>query len=65
MIFAFGKEEKSTNFNNMTLAWHLNHSDTPNVLCDPQYNFITTRKINKGEEILADYRTYDNRPLNF
>jgi hypothetical protein len=54
-----------TNFNNLTVAWYLNHSTTPNVKCDDDYNFISNRLIKKGEEVTSDYTTYDERPLNF
>jgi hypothetical protein len=54
------------NFNNLTVGWYLNHSDTPNVRCDKDFDFISTRLIKKGEELTADYTTYDERrPLNF
>lgn len=47
------------NFDLVTVAWYVNHSRTPNV----EYiddNFISIRKIKKGEEITADYRTYSD-----
>jgi hypothetical protein len=65
-VWKDGKIRGPANFNNLTVGWYLNHSDTPNVRCDEHsYDFIATRCIKKGEEITADYTTYDDRPLNF
>jgi SET domain-containing protein len=47
------------NFNKMTIAWYLNHSKKPNVGCDKNYNFFALRKIKSGEELTADYDTYN------
>ncbi len=47
-------------FNNMPISWYLNHSSTPNVICDKQYNFYTIREIKKGEELTVDYATYSD-----
>jgi len=60
-----GKLKGPSNFNNLTVGWYLNHSDTPNVRCDEHFDFISTQLIKKGEELTADYTTYDERPLNF
>jgi len=46
-------------FNLMTVAWYLNHSKTPNVGCDKDYMFFALRDIKKGEELTADYHTYN------
>jgi SET domain-containing protein len=46
-------------FNLMTIAWYLNHSKTPNVGCDQDYAFYALRDIKKGEELAADYQTYN------
>jgi len=46
-------------FNLMTVAWYLNHSKTPNVGCDKNYMFFALRDIKKGEELTADYHTYN------
>lgn len=46
------------NFNQLTPAWYLNHSKTPNVGADEQYRFYALRNIRKGEELTADYSTY-------
>ena len=47
------------NFNLMTVAWYLNHSKTPNVGCDKDYIFFALRDIKEGEELTADYHTYN------
>ena len=45
-------------FNQMTMGWYLNHSDDPNVQIDEQLQFITSRFIQVGEEVTANYTTY-------
>jgi len=45
-------------FNALTIEWYLNHSKTPNVICDKDYNFISAKEIGIGEELLVDYTTY-------
>lgn len=58
-----GKYGCPKNFNSLTVAWYLNESKTnPNVLCDKDYNFITTREIKQGEELTVDYSTYSEQP---
>ena len=47
-------------FNLLTVAWYINESRTnPNVHCDPYYNFFASRDIKVGEELTADYSTYN------
>lgn len=48
------------NFNLMTVAWYLNHSKTPNVGCSKDYTFFALRDIRMGEELTADYHTYND-----
>jgi len=46
--------------NRMDISFFLNHSLNPNMQTkDLGYNFITSRKIKKGEELTVDYGTYD------
>ena len=46
--------------NGMDISFFLNHSKHPNMKTKDQgYNFITLRKIKKGEELTVDYGTYD------
>jgi SET domain-containing protein len=46
------------NFNLLTLAWYLNNSNRPNMAADKKYNFYSTRRIKKGEELTVNYDTY-------
>jgi len=46
------------NFNHLTPAWFLNHSETPNVASDGEYRFYALKKIKKGEELTVNYQTY-------
>lgn len=48
------------NFNDMNIAWYLNHSEDPNVVADENMAFTSTRRIKKGEELLVDYSTYSD-----
>ncbi len=45
-------------FNQLTPAWYLNNSDSPNARCDDNYDFFALRDIKQGEEITADYSKY-------
>ncbi|HLC63151.1 MAG TPA: SET domain-containing protein [Candidatus Nanoarchaeia archaeon] len=46
--------------NGMDISFFVNHSKSPNLETkDKGYNFITLRKIKKGEELTVDYGTYD------
>jgi SET domain-containing protein len=48
------------NFNQLTMAWYMNHSDSPNVEVDEDYNFRTQVKIKDGEELTIDYNTFSD-----
>lgn len=41
--------------NHIPLSWHINHKCDNNVGFDPKGNFITIKKIKKGEELFYDY----------
>jgi hypothetical protein len=46
------------NFNQLTMAWYMNHSKQPNVQADDEYNFFALRSINEGEELTIDYSKF-------
>ena len=46
------------NFNQLTMAWYMNHSDEPNVEIDENYNFHTKQRIKEGEELTINYNTF-------
>src|SRR5208337_4723638 len=52
------------NFDRMTSSWYINHSDTPNLKCKGEYDYLfyTLRDIATGEELTVDYRTYSEMP---
>jgi len=52
-------------FNMLSVGWYLNHSEQPNVEADDDGRFHTLRKIEQGEELTADYRTFADEPLPF
>jgi hypothetical protein len=65
-VWKNGKIKGPSNFNNLPVGWYLNHSDTPNVRFEENSgDFISMRRIEKEEELTADYTTYDDRPMNF
>ncbi|MDB5641674.1 MAG: nuclear protein [Hyphomicrobiales bacterium] len=45
-------------FNQLTIGWHVNHSETPNVVVDADMQFRSKAPIRAGEELTTDYRTY-------
>lgn len=47
------------NFNSMTIAWYLNHSNSPNVVAGLDSRFFAKRRIARGEELTIDYRSYN------
>ena len=42
---------------------YLNHSTSPNLRTRDGFNFITIRRINVGDELTVDYRTYEAHEL--
>ena len=51
--------------NMLSVGWYVNHSDRPNLDVDEDGRFRTLRRIRKGEELTADYRTFADEPLPF
>jgi hypothetical protein len=51
--------------NMLSVGWYLNHSERPNVEADEDGRFHALRRIRKGEELTADYRTFADEPLAF
>ena len=51
--------------NMLSVGWYLNHSARPNVEADDDGRFHTLRRIRKGEELTADYRTFSEHDLTF
>jgi hypothetical protein len=47
------------NFNQMSIAWYVNHSDAPNVVVK-DHQLCAARDIEPGEELTADYRTFND-----
>ncbi|MGI3900001.1 MAG: SET domain-containing protein-lysine N-methyltransferase [Janthinobacterium lividum] len=52
-------------FNRMTVSWHMNHSERPNMISDPNVNFVAARLIRAGEELFIDYRTFSEHAEHF
>jgi SET domain-containing protein len=51
--------------NMLSVGWYVNHADQPNVEADDDGRFRALRRIRKGEELTADYRTFVDEPLPF
>lgn len=48
--------------NGLTLAFYVNHSKNPNLISpDDGLSFRTSKVVKKGEELTAQYETYDPR----
>ena len=52
-------------FNQMTIAWYMNHGDKPNVASGPRLHFVTLRAIEAGEELTVDYTTFSDHARRF
>lgn len=51
------------NFNRLTVSWYINEPKpgaTPNVYCDPKYDFYALRDIKAGEELTVEYSKYSD-----
>lgn len=46
-------------------AIFVNHSDSPTIGSRNPLKSFALRDINEGEELLEDYRIFDDRPLHF
>lgn len=51
--------------NMLSVGWYLNHANRPNVEADDYGRFHALRRIRKGEELTADYRTFSDERLTF
>ena len=51
--------------NRLSVGWYVNHSHHPNVEAGDDARFRALRRIRKGEELTADYRTFADEPLRF
>lgn len=51
--------------NRLSVGWYVNHSARPNAVAGDDGRFRSLRRIRRGEEITADYRTFVDEPLPF
>ena len=51
--------------NMLSVGWYVNHSERPNVEAGDDGRFRALRRIRKGTELTADYRTFVDEPLPF
>jgi SET domain-containing protein len=48
------------NFNLLTPAWYVNHSEKPNLAANENFDFYSTRRIKKGEELTLSYKRHSD-----
>ena len=53
-----GKYGCPRTFNVLTPAWFINHSENPNLAADEKFDFYSTRRIKKGEELTLCYKPH-------
>lgn len=51
--------------NRLSVGWYVNHSESPNAVAGDDGRFRSVRRIRRGEEVTADYRTFVDEPLPF
>lgn len=51
--------------NMLSVGWYVNHDDRPNIEAGDDGRFRALRRIRKGEELTADYRTFVDEALTF
>ncbi len=51
--------------NRLSVGWYVNHADRPNLVAGDDGLFRALRRIRKGEELTADYRTFVDEALPF
>lgn len=51
--------------NMLSVGWYVNHSERPNIEAGDDSRFRALRRIRKGAELTADYRTFVDEPLPF
>lgn len=51
--------------NMLSVGWYVNHSNRPNIEAGDDGRFRAVRRIRKGEELTADYRTFVDEALPF
>lgn len=51
--------------NMLSVGWYVNHADGPNIEAGDDGRFRALRRIRKGEELTADYRTFVDEALPF
>jgi SET domain-containing protein len=57
-VLTNGRYGVPPSFNQLTPAWYINESTTPNMRCGKDYDFFAARDIEVGEELTLNYSTY-------
>lgn len=53
------------NLNRLSVGWYVNHAARPNLVAGDDGRFRALRRIRRGEELTADYRTFVDEPIPF
>lgn len=61
-IIKGGRYGCPSNFNQLTMRWYLNDSNSPNVAVDDKYNMTALRDIEVGEELTVDSSKFRQQP---
>ncbi len=54
-----------SHLHNLSVCWYVNHSDRPNTKAGDDGRFRALRRIRRGEELTADYRTFSDEEPQF
>ena len=57
-MYAYRAKETRELIVNIDLAKHMNHSDTPSLVCDQDSNYFTAEDLQAGTELTCDYRVF-------
>ena len=57
-MYAYRARETRQLIVNVDLSRHMNHSDSPTLVCDPDSNYYTAEDLLPGTELTCDYRVF-------
>jgi SET domain-containing protein len=57
-MYAYRSRETRELIVNVDLSRHMNHSDTPNLVCDEESNYYSIENLPPGTELTCDYRLF-------
>ncbi len=57
-MYAYRSRETNELIVNLDLSRHMNHADTPTLVCDAESNYFTVDDLPAGTELTCDYRDF-------